>query len=165
MTGASRHRRVTNEKLSMTDDFVYLLFFLLRIFRSVIALRKSRSQSTVPLAAVLQRAHLCVIIHMYEAEAHAIALCPFEIIHQAPGEITAHRVTVADEIGDDAEMFGIIIEPRLVIHLPVFDADIIAGAVFGNVALRQVVTFVECLHQRLEQPAHKPPSRYRSSHR
>ncbi len=47
-------------------------------------------------------------------------------------------------------MFGIVIEPRLVLDLATLDLHVVAGAVLGDVADRQFVTGIEPLDERLQ---------------
>ncbi len=89
---------------------------------------------------------------MDEAKAHLIALRPFKIVHQAPGEVAAQRKTIRDEIAADREMIGVVVEPRLVIHLAVgADAHVVGGAVLCDVHLGKIVAAVEVFDEQLQR--------------
>lgn len=113
------------------------------LHHTVVPLRKTRCQRAVPFAAVLQRTNLRFVIHVHKAKAHAVPFRPFEIVHQAPCEVTPHGVTVLHQISNDTKMFGVIVKTGLIIHLAVFDAHIVAGAIFGDVAIGQLVALID----------------------
>src|SRR4051794_11936696 len=52
----------------------------------------ARDHFLVPGGAQLGRALLCREVHVMDAEPLAVAVGPFEIVHQAPQEITLERI-------------------------------------------------------------------------
>src|SRR5215470_18747158 len=71
------------------------------------AIRASRSARTPRLqeraqrkCAVLQRAHLCIVVDMGDTEAPCVAEGPFIVVHQRPDEITAYVDAGSDGLVD-----------------------------------------------------------------
>nr|GEU28129.1 hypothetical protein [Tanacetum cinerariifolium] len=113
----------------------------------------------VPDGAALERALLGRIVHVDDAEALGVARVPFEVVEQAPQEVTLDVHALQAGVVDGFQVAQHEVDAGVVRHFAVDDAVGVGHAVFRDVDRRQVVVGVQLEQQfgqavRVDFPAH-----------